>query len=480
MMLTLNRQVPAIALLSLLGLSALTAVMFVDSGVAPLPLFAGISALGAVSWWTVKVFTRSARNIAFDFSVLYIALLLFSPPLLQDLSFATRGTKLDQAVLLLGFIWVVAHGLDLFSFVRQDSIVLALIAFWCSSVITGVASILTISEADAGMVAGSIWGQTRPVLVMIVFTSVVALLSARERLRLLHWAFVLGTGTVLVGFAQYNGWQPAVELSTRIYTRKAEQQAVIDAMSAVGRAYGTFDGQPNAFGTFCMIVFCMTLALAATQLVKHRWLALAMTATSASGLAVSWSRGAVAGALVGVLVVLVMVSLKFAVRVGATTVAAIAGLWQVLPEETLRRLQDLLTLTTDNGERIYDARLAFWSSNFDFWTRHPLLGGSGVRLAPADSQYIGLLIGGGIVGIAVFLLVISVVLRRLVQIARNIEHPLRYAALGLTASVVAMLVNGISVPSFMEERVMEFFWFLVALIATPLASERFGEGISSE
>jgi O-antigen ligase len=205
-----------------------------------------------------------------------------------------------------------------------------------------------------------------------------------------------------------------------------------------------------------------------------------MTATSASGLAVSWSRGAVAGALVGVLVVLVMVSLKFAVRVGATTVAAIAGLWQVLPEETLRRLQDLLTLTTDNGERIYDARLAFWSSNFDFWTRHPLLGGSGVRLAPADSQYIGLLIGGGIVGIAVFLLVISVVLRRLVQIARNIEHPLRYAALGLTASVVAMLVNGISVPSFMEERVMEFFWFLVALIATPLASERFGEGISSE
>jgi hypothetical protein len=27
---------------------------------------------------------------------------------------------------------------------------------------------------------------------------------------------------------------------------------------------------------------------------------------------------------------------------------------------------------------------------------------------------------------------------------------------------------------------MEFFWFLVALIATPLASERFGEGISSE
>ncbi len=469
-MIALHRQLPTIAALSFVGIVTLMVAVILQSGASPWILIAGAAALVASTFWISNIGNRAVEGKAFEFSALYLAALLFSPPMLQTLPFAARGAKLDQGLLLCSFIFLLSRGFDPFRLIRSNSVVFAQLACWSAAMVTATISLLTITGADAAMAAGALWGQSRPVLVMLVFSSVFAVIPGRVRMRVLSLVLVLGALIILIGFAQYCGWEPVVDLTTTIYTRKADQQAVIDAMSSVGRAYSTFDGQPNAFGTFCMVLFCMSLSLSAlrTQARSSRWLVWAMIIASAYGVAISWSRGALAGCLAGAALVLIIVPKEVALRVLALIATAAVTIWQLLPDQTLRRLQDLFMLSTDTGERIYDARLAFWSSNFDFWTRHPVFGGSGVLLAPADSQYLAILISGGVLGLAAFIALVAVVTKKILEVARHAEHPMRYPAIGLTAVVVAMLVNGVSVPSFMEERVMELFWFLVALIVTPL------------
>lgn len=464
------RQLPAIAALGLLGLITLMAAMMVQSGTSSWILIAVATSLVVGTVWISNIGNQAIEGKAFVFSALYLVALLFSPPMFQTLPFAARGAKLDQVLLLCSFIVLLSLGFDPFHSIRSNNILFVQVASWSAAMATATVSLLTISGADPAMAAGALWGQSRPVLVMLVFSSVFALMTGKARMRVLSLVLVLGALVILIGFAQYRGWEPVVNLTTTIYTRKADQQAVIDAMSSVGRAYSTFDGQPNAFGTFCMILFCMSLSLSALRIQARtsRWLVWSMIVASAYGMAISWSRGALAGCLAGALLVLVIIPKQFALRVLGLIAAAAVAIWQLLPDQTLRRLQDLFMLSTDTGERIYDARLAFWSSNFDFWTRHPVFGGSGVLLAPADSQYLAILISGGVLGLTAFIALVAVVSKRVLEIGRHTDHAMRYPAIGLTAAVVAMLVNGVSVPSFMEERVMELFWFLVALIVTPL------------
>lgn len=155
------------------------------------------------------------------------------------------------------------------------------------------------------------------------------------------------------------------------------QQRALDGGGVVdGRATGVFD-QPNELGAFLAALLVLTLGgLAWAPSRRGRVLALLGTAVMTVGLALSLSRGAWIGALLGVIVLLVLVP-TLRMRVGgvfsgvAFLVVAAATVLN-LPE--LAVIRDRLGSFTNPSDNPYDNRALIYSDAIRMIDFHPVLG----------------------------------------------------------------------------------------------------------
>lgn len=116
------------------------------------------------------------------------------------------------------------------------------------------------------------------------------------------------------------------------------------------------------------------------------------------------------------------------------------------------------------------ARLDMWKLAMGLLYRKPVVGYGVPVVAVIDNQYSRVLIETGIVGFAVFLwfliMIFRVILRSFWDTAGN--NFAQGVSLGLLAGFCGLLVNGLSSATFILIRVMEPFWFLVAItVALP-------------
>jgi len=284
------------------------------------------------------------------------------------------------------------------------------------------------------------------------------------------------------------------------------------------RAYGTF-AQPNPYGGYLGMLLPLACAILLTRWgrrgpgrLRSLWgdrvlwlLSLASFATMFAGLIMSWSRGALLGALAGLaLVLLALARRAWPVLLMLALVAAVlAPLWSPLvPGDYLSRLddttaylgQDLALVEIDDANFAVIERLAHWEAAWRMFSRSPWIGvGIGqypvvyptVSLARwqdplghAHNYYLHMLAEAGILGLLAYLGLLIAALSRAWRQARHAEgwpRVLGLAALGMLGHLITH--------SLVDNLYVQDMYLLVALVLgmllsgpSPKQSEAVGTG----
>lgn len=132
------------------------------------------------------------------------------------------------------------------------------------------------------------------------------------------------------------------------------------------------------------------------------------------------------------------------------------------PDPVFRETQRIGKFAFDpsTSERIASFKRAFWR-----WAQRPILGYGVTGGGFMDNQYFRTLLETGLLGLLAFLWMNIAVFReswRYYTIGN--DDIFKGLSLGLMAGVVAMLVHSIGASTFIIVRVMEPFWFFVAIV----------------
>ena len=104
---------------------------------------------------------------------------------------------------------------------------------------------------------------------------------------------------------------------------------------------------------------------------------------------------------------------------------------------------------------------------FERLPQHPIFGWGVTGIGIGDTQYALVLGEMGLAGFFAFLWMIYRIFSTAGKVYRVYSEPwIRALALGLMASVVALLFQSVGVNSFIIVRIMEPFWFLTAIVMT--------------
>jgi len=271
------------------------------------------------------------------------------------------------------------------------------------------------------------------------------------------------------------------------------------------RAYGTF-AQPNPYGGYLSMLLPLACAIVVTRWgvrdpgqLRSLWadrllwlLGLASFATMFAGLIMSWSRGALLGALAGLALVLLALARRAWPLFLALGLAAVvlAPLWSPLvPGDYFARLddttaylgQDLALVEIDDANFAVIERLAHWEAAWRMFSRSPWIGvGIGqypvvypsVSLARwqdplghAHNYYLHMLAEAGIVGLLAYLSLLITAISLAWRQARRTEgwpRVLALAALGMLGHVITH--------SMVDNLYVQDMYLLVALVLGMLLS----------
>ncbi|MEN6479878.1 MAG: O-antigen ligase family protein [Anaerolineales bacterium] len=243
------------------------------------------------------------------------------------------------------------------------------------------------------------------------------------------------------------------------------------------RAYGTFQ-QPNPYGGYLGLVlplaYGLVIAAARPALRDHERGALALLLLAgvsgilmATALVMSWSRGALLGAVAGGALVVLWLVRRSAWAIPAlllVVVIAVPLANRLLPGGYLGRLagqtaylgQDLSQVEIDDDNFSPIERLAHWEAAWRMFSRHPY-GGVGLGqyavvypevalprwsdpLGHAHNYYLHVLAELGLVGLTLFLVLcvaVPVVLWRCLRTLSGVERGLGLGALGMWGHLLA-------------------------------------------
>jgi len=293
---------------------------------------------------------------------------------------------------------------------------------------------------------------------LVVLASATALFVAtlticRERRQL-----IVVIGGAIAGLA-LAGAQGIVEQLSGSYAT----YGLVGAGGLVGRVQGSF-GHPNTYGGYLAVLIPLALVVALSRECPRRlrWMAAAATALALPALQFSYSRGAILGLALGLLLWLALLRPAYAV-VGAVAAAVLIGL--LAPSALRERFQQQGRTTGEVA-----LRQDVWGAALDIYSEHPatgvglnnfpvayarlpatpanasqrrLLHGYNLITPPhAQSQYLNILAEEGILGALAFLVLSMVALRVSYLAARLPDRLGRALGYGLGAGLVALAVQG--------------------------------------
>src|SRR5437667_8999333 len=335
-------------------------------------------ALSTAQW--ARVSSKKSATVPFAvrrwYIVLYVFLLLYSPPMFREWGIVSRGVRLDQFLLLVSwFILAVARPNRIFA-ALTNPIGAALGAFTLASLVSALAAAAFVPGVSLlqGMVV--MWGQSRSLLAFLVTFVVIWDAPPDARRQILRAFLVFAAGVAIFAALQSNEIEVVRDFALAHYSRKGSDVSFgLDA----GRAFGTFDGQPNILGAFCVLTLGLGLREYSRSRGKYRLLTLAACLLFAWALAVSWSRGAYAGAVVCVAAMLFPLHRRSVIRLGVAALSISALIYVCAPESIKARFHELVTSTESaSGESIFATRQVFWRSNLRVFSEHLWFGARGL------------------------------------------------------------------------------------------------------
>jgi len=111
------------------------------------------------------------------------------------------------------------------------------------------------------------------------------------------------------------------------------------------------------------------------------------------------------------------------------------------------------------------ARLRSWQDALKATARHPVLGFGITGYRFVDAQYPRVLVETGVIGMFSFILLLLAILKHGVTIFRRTSDVLyKGLSMGFLAGFVGLLVHAVGANTFIIVRIMEPFWFVLAMV----------------
>ncbi len=242
-------------------------------------------------------------------------------------------------------------------------------------------------------------------------------------------------------------------------------------VSAPFEAGGT---EPNTFGGYLMLVICLALSLALYAPRRDvRSLLYAIAAAGSVPFVMTLSRASYASMLVALVLLGVFSRRYWLVGVVALVLVAAPILF---PESVIQRVQSTfepsgvaVDVPVVGSEVLIDKsayeRVYVWQKVRHNLTVWPVFGGGVSWDTVLDSQFARVIIETGMVGLAAFLFLLWRIMRTSRQTFRwSRDWVARGLGLAMLVNTLALMVHSFGTISFLIVRIMEPFWFMMALV----------------
>lgn len=241
-------------------------------------------------------------------------------------------------------------------------------------------------------------------------------------------------------------------------------------VSAPFEAGGT---EPNTFGGYLMMVIVLSISLASlARAGRGRALLLMIAGLSAVPFLMTLSRASYA-ALIAALVAWSLMTRRYWALGVLTVVVVIAPL--VMPESVIHRVQstiepsgvpiDIPLMGEVSIDKSAYERVYVWQKvrhNLSVW---PMFGGGVAWGAILDSQFARVIIETGLLGLAAFCFLLGRILITTRQTFLWSRDPVaRALAVSMFALTIGLIIHSFGTISFLIVRIMEPYWFLMALV----------------
>lgn len=242
-------------------------------------------------------------------------------------------------------------------------------------------------------------------------------------------------------------------------------------VSAPFEAGGT---EPNTFGGYLMLVICTALSLA-LYAPRHRvrWLLYAAAALAFIPFVMTLSRASYASTLVAIML-LGIAARRYSIL--AVLAAALLAAPLLFPDAVIQRVTSTfepsgvaVEMPIVGAEVLIDKsayeRVYVWQKVRHNLTVWPLFGGGVSWGTVLDSQFARVIIETGLFGLAAFLFLLWRVLVTSRQAFRwSRDWVAKVLSLAMLVNTVGLIVHSFGTVSFLIVRIMEPFWFLMALV----------------
>ena len=242
------------------------------------------------------------------------------------------------------------------------------------------------------------------------------------------------------------------------------------------RVVGPFDN-PNVFGEYLIMLLPLAISLILARRGAQRLIGAAVTLAAGAALVYTWSRGAWLGAMASVGLLLVLYHAVL-LRLVVPAIVALPFVAAALPSAILSRLTSIGNLADTSTAY----RVSIWTASVNmlkdifrsgigtgsaaFSAVYPAyaLGGAAYALH-AHNLYLQIFVELGVVGIAVFVLMLFFFFRSVFSCYRTLDDRAQATTiLAMGLGVFALLVQGLTDNVWYNYRIVLLFWLLMGLV----------------
>jgi O-antigen ligase len=242
-----------------------------------------------------------------------------------------------------------------------------------------------------------------------------------------------------------------------------------------GRVSAPFEGEagePNTFGGYLVFMICITTGLfLTTKSFRDQIIYASLILLFVIPLLYTQSRSSYL-AMIPAMFAFVWLSEK---RRSVFLTLVFVGLLLpfIAPNPAKERFAYTFTEERDRGIEISgvkldtstSARLDSWKNVAKDWVKHPIFGFGVTGYGFVDAQYFRVLIETGMLGLAAFLFLLASIIRQTYHILKKSTGPFdKGLCMGFLAGFIGLLVHAIGANTFIIVRIMEPFWFILAMV----------------
>jgi len=230
-------------------------------------------------------------------------------------------------------------------------------------------------------------------------------------------------------------------------------------------------GEPNTFGGYLLIIFCLAIGLLLQNIPKKLKVRLfGLTILIFIPFLFTLSRASYVAIIFSYLTFIIL-SKKRAILIFALA-TILLSVFLLRPEAVISRVkytfQEQRTSVKIGGVTLgpsASGRITDWMYSIKTWKKHPFLGRGVSGFMFVDGQYIVNLVELGIVGFFALLWLLWTVIKHSFNIHKQMEDELyKGLTLGFMAGFVGLTIHALTSNTFIIIRIMEPFWFLAAIV----------------